>query len=227
MTTKRMPKQRSGRDGTAAGGAGGGKRRGKRATFADRFGLASLAYRVAEEYLPDLEHDIDAFCGVLHVSEAPDINKFKAMIARLGTDTRYAAIRPAFRQIQAHVRAGQWSEAWELVVGILNVTWERSQEYQVGRDAFFRRIRGNDFEPLRYANPLTSERGAALAWIMRQGESGIKNYEVGIGDGESGMGDGQCPGMTRSTQAGSDLVIEVRGKGWEFRVGNYGLRIKN
>lgn len=34
-------------------------------------------------------------------------------------------------------------------------------------DAFFRRIRSKDFSPIRYLDPLTSDRGAALARIIQ------------------------------------------------------------
>jgi hypothetical protein len=37
----------------------------------------------------------------------------------------------------------------------------------VARDAFFRRIRSKDSNPIRYLDPLTSDCGAALARIMQ------------------------------------------------------------
>ncbi len=42
------------------------------------------------------------------------------------------------------------------------------------RDAFFRRIRRNGYNPIRYLNPLTSDRGAALASIMHADKEALE-----------------------------------------------------
>jgi hypothetical protein len=47
-----------------------------------------------------------------------------------------------------------------LKIEVANGIWERSQAPEVARDAFFRRIRGKDFNPIRYLDPLTSDRGS-------------------------------------------------------------------
>jgi hypothetical protein len=44
----------------------------------------------------------------------------------------------------------------------------------VARDPFFRRIRGKDFNPIRYLDPLTSDRGAALARIMQSDKPALE-----------------------------------------------------
>jgi hypothetical protein len=51
---------------------------------------------------------------------------------------------------------------------------ERSQEREVARDAFLRRIRGKDFNPISYLDPLTSDRGAALARIMQADKDALE-----------------------------------------------------
>ena len=82
-------------------------------------------------------------------------------------DPRYAAIKPAFREVEALVRDGDSLRALGLKIEVVNRIWERSQKREVARDAFFRRIRGKDFNPIRYLDPLTSDRGAALGKIMQ------------------------------------------------------------
>jgi hypothetical protein len=72
------------------------------------------------------------------------------------------------------VRAGNVIRAWELKVDILNGIWERSQEHEAAGDAFFRRIRGKDLNPTRYLDPLTLDRGAALARIMQADKQALE-----------------------------------------------------
>jgi hypothetical protein len=76
-------------------------------------------------------------------------------------------IKAAFREIEALVRDGDSLQAMELKIEVANGIWERSRAPEVARDAFLRRIRGKDFNPIRYLDPLTSDRGAALARIMQ------------------------------------------------------------
>ena len=168
-----------------------GKRPGSRGT--SRFGLANCAYGVPDEHLTELATDIDLLSKALHGPEPRDVDKISVMIARMAGDPRFEAARRAFHGIAAHVRAGRWTEAREIAVEVFNVAWDRSQEYWVGKDAFIRRVRGKNFKPLSHADPMTSDRAAALARIMQADESEL---------------DGIVSGTARRTE----LVIEVAGE---------------
>jgi len=116
--------------------------------------------------LTDLAQDVSALIGSIS-ADPGGRNRIKALLSSLAVDSRYSAITPVFGRIQERVDAGDWVGARNLAVEVFNGTWERSNEYDVGRDAFLRRIRGKDFKPLSYRDPLISDRGAALAVIMQ------------------------------------------------------------
>jgi hypothetical protein len=78
------------------------------------------------------------------------------------------------REVEALMRAGDSLRALELKIEVVNGIWERGQEREVARDGFFRRIRGKDFNPIRYLDPLTSDRGAALARIMQSDKPALE-----------------------------------------------------
>ena len=158
-----------------------------------RFGLANCAYGVPDEHLTELATDIDLLSKALHGSEPRDIDRINAMIARMADDLCFAAARRAFQEIAAHVRAGRWTEAREIAVEVFNVAWDRSQEYWVGKDAFIRRVRGKNFKPLSHADPMTSDRAAALARIMQADGAELED-------------------MLSGTRQRTELVIEVAGE---------------
>jgi len=146
--------------------AGLGRNRGRRNTRSGGFSFAKAIWRVETEHLTDLAQDVSALIG--STSGDPGArNRIKALLSSLAVDSRYSAITPVFGRIQERVDAGDWVGARNLAVEVFNGTWERSNEYDVGRDAFLRRIRGKDFKPLSYRDPLISDRGAALAVIMQ------------------------------------------------------------
>src|SRR5262249_54494408 len=120
-------------------------------------------------------------------------DRINAMIGRMVDDPRFAAAGRAFHGIAAHVRAGRWTEAREIAVEVFNVAWDRSQEYWVGKDAFVRRVRGKNFKPLSHADPLTSDRAAALARIMQADRCELED-------------------MVSGTARRTELVIEVAGE---------------
>ncbi|MGH9763695.1 MAG: hypothetical protein ACREAC_22920, partial [Blastocatellia bacterium] len=77
---------------------------------------------------------------------------FKARVARLLEDSSFQPIKPALELIDQYIHSAKPIQARDLAIDLLNRAWERSQEYEVGRNAFLRRIRGTDFKPLDYAN---------------------------------------------------------------------------
>ena len=167
--------------------------RRKRGAGRARLGLANCAYGVADEHLTELATDIDLLSKALHGPEPRDVDKISVMIARMADDPRFEAARRAFHGIAAHVRAGRWTEAREIAVEVFNVAWDRSQEYWVGKDAFIRRVRGKNFRPLSQADPMTSDRAAALARIMLADRCELDD-------------------MVSGTARRAELVIEVAGE---------------
>lgn len=103
---------------------------------------------------------MEALGKLLSPSGETDLNRVRAITSTLATDPRNAALKPAFREAEALVRDGDSLRALELKIEVVNGIWERSQKREVARDAFFRRIRGKDFNPIRYLDPLTSDRGS-------------------------------------------------------------------
>jgi hypothetical protein len=83
------------------------------------------------------------------------------------TESEAISIQLFCRRSRRARSAGDSLQALELKIEVVNGLWERSPEREVARDAFSRRIRGKDFNPIRYLDPLTSDRGAALARIMQ------------------------------------------------------------
>src|SRR5215471_18913928 len=151
------------------GGEKNGKRRrsrSQRKAAVGAFSLARAIWRVEAEHLTDLAQDVSALSGSIS-ADATGRNRIKIVLSSLAEDPRYSAISPVFGQIQAKLDAGDWIGARNLALEVFNGCWERSKEYDVGRDAFLRRTRGKDFKPLSYRDPLISERGAALVLIMQ------------------------------------------------------------
>jgi hypothetical protein len=78
-----------------------------------------------------------------------------------------AAFKPVTTDVEALVPAGDSLQALEPKIDTVNGISGTESGAQSGGDAFFRRIRGKDFNPIHCLEPLTSDRGAALARIIQ------------------------------------------------------------
>jgi hypothetical protein len=110
----------------------------------------------------------------LEISGETDINRVRAITSRLAMDPRYVPIMAAFREVEALVRAGDFLRALDFE------NRGRQRYLRASQSAKWRGMRssgeseGRIFNPTRYLNTLTSDRGAAMARMMQADKQALE-----------------------------------------------------
>jgi hypothetical protein len=125
--------------------------------------MESAANLIAGADLYELAALVDKVAQALAADRALES---KSTIAAAIDDDRFEAVRESLTFAARIINGGDLGEAREVISALFNSLWTCSTEYEVGRDAFFRRVRGNGFIEQSYRDARTARNGQILAKIM-------------------------------------------------------------